>query len=273
MKGPGEVKKGRSTPSGSRLIVAVGAAGCAGFLLTFARPAEPTPPVLAFEPAAVAAVALADRERLADADPEPTGPAAEGWHLYHRAGEVEVGSESRAEREARQRTIADAVDALVEARGEGALAVLRSRALAELERALAGELEGAEEVAAIGAFPATTEAYGVFADGEPIAPPFVVRTLFAARFNGILGLELTAGMTDVEKKAYFGWLALEAPEPPPALRARAMEALTELDPDLANGAEAHRAFLSGHPAEAAARYERLPTLRARNAALGAQSGF
>lgn len=273
MKAPSEVKTGRSTPSGSRLIIVMGAAGCAGFLLTFARPAPPTPPVLAFEPARIATVELADQERLRDADPEPTGPAAEVWDLYHQAGEAEVGTETGAELQARQRRMADAVDALREARGDGALAVLRARALAELQLALAGQLEGEAEAAAIGSFPATTEAYGVFADGEPVAPPFVVRTLFAARFNGILGLELTDGLTDVEKKAYWGWLALEAPDPPPALRAKAMEGLTAVDPDLANELEAYRAFVDGHPAEAAARYGRLPTLRARNAALGAQTEF
>ncbi len=275
MNASSEVKTGRRrfTPSGNRLIVMVGVASCAGLLLTFAHPAAPSPPVLAFDPALVAEVALADRERLADAEAEPTGPAAEVWRLYHQAGEAEVGTETRSEFEARQRAMADAVEALREARGDGAIDVLRSRALDELRAALADELEGEAEAAALGSFPATTETYGVFREGAPVAPPFVVRTLFAGRFNGILGLELTAGMSDIEEKAYWGWLAVEVADPPPALQTRAMEQLGAVAPDLARELRAYRALEQGHRGEAAALYERLPTLRARNAALAAQSAL
>jgi len=253
------------------LIVAVGVASCAGLLFTFAHPTAPSPPVLAFDPARVAEVELADRERLAAAEAEPTGPAAEVWRLYHAAGVAEVGTETGEEFAARQRAMADAVAALRDAGGDGAIEGLRARALAELRAALAGELDGEDEAAALGSFPATTEAYGLFQGGEPVAPPFVIRTLFAGRFNGILGLELTDGMSAVEEKAYWGWLAVEVDEPPPALLARAMQRLTTVAPDLARELRAHRALEEGHGAEAAALYERLPTLRARNAALGAQS--
>ena len=273
MNASSEVKTARRrfTPSGNRLIVAVGVASCAGLLLTFAHPAAPTPPVLAFDPARVAEVELADRERLANADAEPTGPAAEVWQLYHQAGEAEVGTESREEFAARQRAMADALSELRDARGDGAVATLRSRALAELQAALAGELDGDSEGAALGSFPATTEGYGLFEGGEPVAPPFVIRTLFAGRFNGILGLELTDGMTEIEEKAYWGWLAVEVPDPPPALHVRAMERLGAVAPDLARELRAYRALEAGHGAEAAALYGRLPTLRARNAAMAAQS--
>lgn len=275
MNASSEVKTGRRrfTPSGNRLILAVGVASCAGLLFTFAHPAPAGPPVLAFDPAAVADVESADRERLADAETEPTGPAAEVWRLYHRAGEAEVGTEGRAAFEARQRQMVDAVEALREARGDGAIDTLRSRALAELDAALAGELADDAEAAALGSFPATTETYGVFQDGAPVAPPFVVRTLFAGRFNGILGLELTAGMTEVEQKAYWGWLAVEVPDPPAALAARAIEQLGAVAPDLAREVRAYRALEQGHGAEAASLYERLPTLRGRNAALAARSGL
>ena len=271
MNEPAEVKTGRRrfTPSGNRLIVAVGVASCAGLLFSLTRPVLPSPPVLAFEPSLIAEVEREDRERLTGAESEPAGAAAEVWRLYHAAGEAEVAPEGREAFEARQRAMADAVEALRDAEGAEALATLRSRALAELEAALAGDIEN--EAPALGSFPATTEAYGVFRDGEPVAPPFVVRTLFAARFNGIVGLELTADMSEVERKAYFGWLAVEAPEPPSALLTRAMEELEAVAPDLTVEVRAYRAFAEGHGAEAAVLYARLPTLRGRNAALGAQS--
>lgn len=274
MKASSEVKTGRLrfTPSGNRLILMVGVASCAGFLLALARPALPGPPVLSFDPARVAAVEAADEATLARAAGEPSGPAAEVWRLYHAAGLAEVGSETREAFDARQEATAAAVAALREAEGDEALATLRARALAELEAGLAGELDGEAEAAALGSFPATTETYGVFEDGRPVAPALVVRTLFAARFNGIVGLELTDDMSAVERKAYWGWLALEAPDPPPQLLARALEELDEVAPRFALEVRAHRALTAGHAAEAAAFYGRLPTLRGRNAALAAHAG-
>lgn len=267
MKGAPEVKgeRSRMTPAGTRLILAISLAGCAGFLLAFPRPALPSPPVLTFEPAAVAAVQASDR---ADAARAPTSEAAERvWELYRQASRAEVETEPTQVFQARQRATTHAVAAL-EAAEPGALARLRAKALLELEAALNGELEG-DEAEVLGSFPATTERYGVFAEGDPVAPRFVIRTLFLGRWNAIMQRELTEGMSPVELRAYWGWLAVEAPGAPAELRARAREALAEVAPDLARRAQAYDAFDQGRPAEAAALYERGDTLRDRNFALGA----
>jgi hypothetical protein len=104
-----------------------------------------------------------------------------------------------------------------------------------------------------------------------VAPFFVIRSLFLARWNAIMGLELTDGMSPVERKAYWGWLAIEAESAPGNLSADALAELQEVAPELAQEARAHQAYLEGFPAEAAARYETLEGLRARNYALGARS--
>ena len=267
MKHDSEVKAGgrRLTPSGIRLIVTITVAGCAGFLLTFAKPVAPLAPVLALDPEAVQRVLDADGEGAAAA---PDTPAAEAvWELYRAAGRAEAGVESAAHYEARVAATQRAVAAL-EAEDSAALDRLRGKALVELEQALEGTAE-ADEATVLGSFPATTERYGVFADGAPVAPFFVVRTLFAGRWNAIMGRELTDGMSPVEQRAYWGWLAVEAGEVPDPLRTRAHEALQEVAPDLVRRVAAFAAFEGDRAAEAVALYGQGDTLRDRNFALGA----
>ncbi|MAQ16762.1 MAG: hypothetical protein CMN30_18460 [Sandaracinus sp.] len=264
---PPEVKGGRTrlTPAGSRLILTVVAAGCVAFLLTLPRPTAPRAPALVLDPAAVAIVREEDR-RAAAATPE-SAAVEPVWELYREGGRAELAPESAQAFRERAAATQEAIAALVAEDPEG-LDQLRARATMELPAALRGDTE---DPAVLGSFPATTERYGVFEDGEPVAPAFVVRTLFAGRFNAIMGQELTAGMSEVERTAYWGWLAVEAPEPPAQLRARAREELAALDADQARLTAAFDAYESGLFAEASALYERGDTLRERNFALAAAS--
>ena len=187
------------------------------------------------------------------------------WELYRSAGLAETTTESERQRQDRTRAMRAAVAQL----DDETVAGLRRRALDAMTVALNNRLDSHDERAALGSFPATTERYGVFVAGEPAAPPFVVRTLFIGRWNAIVGNELTEGMSDTELEAYWGWLALEAPDPPASLWVQAVTALDSIAPERAAEARAWQAFTEGDYAEAAAFYEALGehSLRYRNYAL------
>lgn len=266
------VKAGRVTASGTRLIVAAMAAACCAVLLALPQAVFPREgPGLALDPGAVREV-LRREEQL-----EPVaGPEVERLaELYGAQGRAETSEgEPREEFEARVRALAEAVEALRARAGDEALAALRAQALRELEPALAGELDPSEEEAFLGSFPRMLERYGAMKDGRLVAPFFVARTLFKARWNSIHRLPLTDGFAPIELQAYHGWLALHAHDAPAAQRLAALEAYAEAGGAGVAEARAYFAALAGRPAEAVVRYGELweehGDLRARNHALAIQ---
>lgn len=86
------------------------------------------------------------------------------------------------------------------------LDALRAEAASELDRALAGELELSTARKRLGAFPRLIRAYGLRLDSHP----FILRCLYKARWNTMVGLPATEGFRPIEARAYWGWLALHA---------------------------------------------------------------
>jgi antitoxin (DNA-binding transcriptional repressor) of toxin-antitoxin stability system len=258
----------RATPSGSRLVLTVGAGACAALLLVVPRAVPPRElPPLVLDPAACAEVEARDATLRAP-ESELVDRIRSGVEAQGRA-EVSEG-EPTAAYEQRLAEVRAAARALVEAEGEESLDALRAEALRELPRALSGELSRDEEAARLGSFPRMLERYGATRDGEVVAPAPVVRALFAARWDAIVRGDPTARLSPVERQAYWGWLALGDRPVPAELRLRALRETLRAGGWGAREAAAIAAREAGQRAEAEARYAELAAdgnLRLRNAAL------
>lgn len=244
-------------------------------LWTWSRPYTAPPremPPLTLSPGGVRAELAADA-RLAALAPDSEAARARR-RLYQEANVAEREARDHPGR-ARERgtRIAAALDGLIEEHGEEVVAQIRAQDVARGEQALAGELAAGDSVSELGGFVPMMERYGMAADGIQIAPRFVVRTAFAGRWNALHARELTDGFSELERRAYWGWLALHALEAPAALRMEALghyEAVAGERADEARGmllygagdiAGAHEAFLAA--------YEARGTFRLRNHALAA----
>lgn len=257
------------TPSGAKLIVVSVAAACAGVLLALPQPIEPSDPgTLRLNASENAHAEARDRELATGA---PTGEEAEtlmALFREHGAAEADAG-EPRAVRLDREDRFNRALARFTEIHGADGLSALRAKACEGLASALDGGLDDETERATLGAFPRLLEQYGLSRNGEVTAPPFVVRTLYKARWNSIHDLPLTDGFEDGEARAYWGWLAVEGIAPP-SLRLDAVERFHAIDQRAAIEAAAYIAYARGDFGRATNLYGELATggdLRLRNHAL------
>ena len=131
--------------------------------------------------------------------------------LVHAQGEAEatVGEAPSvaAEREQNLRAVVADVRA---AGGDEALLALRAVAVAELSPVMRAPRNDAASDRVLGSFPNILERYRLTEDGRLLAPWFVVRTLYKARWNSICRLPSTFAFAPVEERAFHGWLALSA---------------------------------------------------------------
>jgi hypothetical protein len=168
-----------------------------------------------------------------------------------------------------------AVTALVDAHGPDALTQLRAEAAERIDTALSSEppADDEERKAVVGGFETMLERYGLSKDGELVAPRLVVRTLYKARVNAALYLELTDGFTELENEAYWGWLALEADAIPPERRLAALDELERATGARHDEARGTLLFLAGESLAAAdlldRAYAETGCVRLRNHALAA----
>lgn len=186
-----------------------------------AAPPREMPPLI-LEPSAVAEQLARDTEHAAAA---PTGEAEEERRRLVRELNVaeQEGRDPPGRAEQRRERLQAAVARLVAEHGADVLGRVRASDLARLEPALRGSLPSGDRVAELGGFVAMMERYDLVRDGRQVAPRFVVRTLFKARWNAIHGRELTEGLSDVELQAYWGWLALGAVSAPIERRLEGLE--------------------------------------------------
>jgi hypothetical protein len=279
--GQNEVKERRASrrtsfgDAGVRLLVLVAVPAMAAVWMVMPRPVRPVePPSLVLAGEEVAEVTARD-----ETPPEPA-PESEAVRLLLRLVReqnlAEVGTgEPPGTLRRRQATVRQAVVDVVREHGAWAIDALRSAAVRELWPAMAGSVKESaeqEEIDAIlGSFPRMVRRYGLWVNGHRVAPRFVVRTLFKARWNALLGLETTEGFAPVERQAYWGWLALHAGGADPALRLDALTRYAEVGGARTEEARAVLLLEAGHTAEAAAHMTRAHEagggLRLRNHAL------
>jgi hypothetical protein len=267
------------TRSGARLILASTAASCVGFLLCLPRAVPPRElPALVIDPDAAAAALDEDEALAARAPHDEASDRLRALFAEHaRSRTLPATPEDRPPTPDALEDLREAAVAVRAAHGEAGLAALRAEAADRAERALGGELDADEERDALGSFPRLAERYGLVRDGRIVAPRFVVRALFEAQWNTIVGLEATAGLDRAEEQAYWGWLALEARDAPVPLRESALDAYAEVGGRGAEEARAILEYLRGHHADAFLRYKALyeatGELRLRNHAVAAQAGI
>jgi len=244
-----------------------------GTLMMLPRAVEPyETPGLALPAAEVEEVLRRDARRARRA---PRGDLARAVvEMVATLGRAEAGAgipRREAQRGALQ--LRSAVHSLRQDDGEEAVAALRARATLRLEDALSGELDEEEARGLLGSFPEMLERYGLTEDGERVAPPFAVRTLFVARWNTLVGLDPTDGMAGVERQAYWGWLALSATGVEPRARLGAAERYAEAGGARAEEARAVLLYQAGRFGAAqrafSALFEEEGSVRYRNHSLAA----
>jgi hypothetical protein len=145
---------------------------------------------------------------------------------------------------------------------------MRAYAVTQFEAALGGELPAAQVKGLLGVFPHVLMQHLATRDGVELAPHFVVRTLFKARWNRMCGAQPEAELSAIEKRAYFGWMGLHAANLPLREREKAL-----LSYAAAGGANAEQAvgvlaFVERDYARAASSlehaYAKQASLRLRN---------
>ncbi|HEX4353208.1 MAG TPA: hypothetical protein VHZ95_09845, partial [Polyangiales bacterium] len=199
----------RSTSASFALYLAFALALVCALSLSFLPRAIPPNelPALTLSATDVEAQLREDADRAAHA---PTSDnARELDRLFLEFGASEIAAiEDSALATQRRRTLHHAYERIVAADGGEAALALRERALQNFERALALQLPPAETVRVIGLFANAVEQHRLTRDGEELAPHFVMRTLYKARWNRMTGLPLDHEFSRIERIAYYGWMGL-----------------------------------------------------------------
>lgn len=247
-------------------------------LYAWSRPISSPPrevPPLALSPSEVREQLSADE---AVAQSAPTGEAAEtreATFAEFNLAEVEA-DDYPPDAADRRRRIDAATEALEAEHGAEGLAAARAADVARMEQAIAGELDEGETHEALGVFVEILNRYGMAEGGQQVAPRFVVRTAFKARWNVIHGRPATDGLSPVELQAHWGWLALNGGGAPLELRLEAVEQFAEAGGARADEARGALLVEAGRMQEARTAfegaYEAEPSFRLRNHALYAAEG-
>ncbi len=268
----GVKRRGLSDAAAGTVLLVVGAA-CAGLLMSQERVLMPAHlPTLTLPADQVAARMADDRRREQLPAAERSAALEELLMEQGRAEQRGVEDSDRYKR--RRRALELGHINLVNTGGKEAALGMRARATARFERALNLELAEDEAKAVIGAMGAVLEKEGAVVNGHVVAPRFVVRTLFKARWNLLHGLVPDDTFEPIEKRAYYGWQALHAPRRPidrrlTALRAYADKGGTDIDEALGVLLFRARDYRGAATALEKA-YRARPSIRLRNYLLGAR---
>jgi hypothetical protein len=206
----------------STLMLFVVVVVCAGVLLYLPRPSplREMPPLVL--PAGPVRDALAADAKAAAAVPR-TKAAAEVDRLWLELSRAERdGDERMHQRIIRRNAATAALEQVVKESGEPAVNALRAAAADRLEAALDLKLDPKLAQDVMGDFALMLEGERCTRGGELIAPRFVVRVLYKARWNIAHELPSDHGFASIERRAYFGWQALHALQLPSEKRLRAL---------------------------------------------------
>jgi hypothetical protein len=214
----------RDTAFTSAFTLIAAATACAVVLVLMPRAVQPALPPLSLERADVAQQLERDRELAAHA---PRSQLADELHgLYLEEGRAELGGASALvgarEQRMRMRSLSQQVFAQV---GEAGVDGLRARALERYLQAFRGELTDVAEVRGLsGAFPELLQRYGVTdVGGRLLAPELTLRAAYKVRWNIVHDLPQLASLSEVERRAYTGFLALHAKAAPDVRTSMAVE--------------------------------------------------
>lgn len=221
------VKRGGLSDAAAGWTLLIAGIVCAGFLMVLPRPIVPTRlPTLTLPADAVAAQVAADG-KLAAREPGEVGRQLEA--MLMEQGEAEAaGMEDAQLYRTRRKALRNLYKKLLLVEGQEAALALRARATARFDDALDLKLPAEEAPKVIGAMASVFEREGVAHEGHLVAPRFVVRTLFKARWNLLHGLEPHAHMQNVELRAFHGWRALHSEQQALGVRVTALRGYSDL---------------------------------------------
>ena len=218
--------------------------------------------------------ALAAEAKLAATLPS-TEAAKQADALWLELGHEEREGIPMHVRAARSRSMASALRRLQSESGEQAVLALRAAAAERLEAALDLELDPKLAQDVLGDFGLMLEGESCARGGELLAPRFVARTLYRARWNIAYGLTPTYAFSKIENRAYYGWQALHTRRLPITQRARALVEYARAGGTRTAEASGVMLFRNQQYLEAGQAfteaYRRAGTLRLRNAARGQQA--
>jgi hypothetical protein len=256
------------------LALLVLGSACAALLLAQERHVAPLElPSISLPAEPVQSVMRADAEaaRLAPRDARAT--ELEG--LLIAQGEAEARGTEDASAYGNRRRALDLVHrALVAESSEAAALRLRARAVEELDAALQMRLPKARAKAVLGAMTTVFAREGVSRNGYLVAPLFVVRTLYKARWNLLVGTTADHAFEQVEKRAFYGWQALHTERVPLRDKIAALHEYAKAGGDHVEEALGVLLFRFGDYAQAAnalqTAYGKQHSVRLRNYVLGAR---
>lgn len=229
-------------------------------------------PALVLDRAQVAQVVRTDAQNAATA---PQTPDAKAFvESFLALGDIEnQTAENAASPRVQRQSLARSFQKLVHDAGEPAALKLRSAAVELLEAALSLRISGGDAERVLGLFPDAIARHRVTQDGFEVAPHFVLRTLYKARWNIAIGLAPDYKLAPVERQAYHGWLALHATNLGPEARSLALREYAAAGGRTIAEARGVLAFLSNDYKQAVAALEQAekesPSLRIRNWLRGA----
>jgi hypothetical protein len=210
---PRTAKPALSEPMAALLLFTL-ATACAGLLLAQPRSVAPLElPSLILPRDAVDAVIASDAQAARKA---PSSAAAKAFEkLLNEQGQAEaVGSEGSESYASRRLALAQSYATLAAEAGQAAALCLRAKAVEGLEDALELRLDTTHARPVIGAFSSVLERENASRDGYLVAPRFVVRTLYKARWNILAGLAPDHAFERIERRAFYGWQALHSESVP-----------------------------------------------------------
>jgi hypothetical protein len=210
-----------SEPIAALLLLTLTTA-CAGLLLAQPRSVPPFElPSLVLPEDAVRAAIAKDAQ---DARKAPSTAAARAFEtLLDEQGQVEAhGSEGSESYASRRAALVQSYKTLAGEAGEAAALRLRAKGVQRLEDALELRIDTTRARAVIGALNSVLERENASRDGYLVAPRFVIRTLYKARWNLLAGLPPDHAFERIERRAFYGWQALHSESVPTEKRVAAL---------------------------------------------------
>jgi hypothetical protein len=229
-------------------------------------------PALVLDRTQVAQAIAADAKSAKAAPQTPDAKAL--TESFLSLGDIEnQTAQNAASPHVQRQSLARSFQKLVHDAGEPAALGLRSEAVETLEAALAMKISDKEAQRVLGLFPEALDRHAATHDGFEIAPHFVLRTLYKARWNIAVGLAPDYKLAPVELQAYHGWLALHATNLGPEPRAHELRDYAAAGGRQVSEARGVLAFLSHDYKDSVAALEQAekesPSLRLRNWLRGA----
>lgn len=261
------------TDAGAAVLAVFGLAFCAAVLILIPRAVEPTEtPGLSLDRAAINAQLAADKATAAKVPTDKAGAYVVGlWHRFNSdtsSGAV-IAYDLNKHRTARilaLRTVRNE-------KGDAISDTYRAQAAEDAIPAITGRMSQKDMYAKGGRLIDTLFRYDMAKDKFLLAPSFVIRCAAKARWNGIFARQQVEGFTNIEKQAYYGWIAFRAASIDPANRLDALDQYEKAGGRKSLEARASLLYGAGNGMHAAKLYEKLyattHNLRYRNHAKAA----